>query len=517
MSAQPATLKLSIVEKAQPVTDEVIVGKDVLELLAGAMYADPLTIYREYIQNAADSIDIAREAGVDAPEGFGVQITFDIPARSVTIRDNGASIPDREFVKRLTTIGASSKRGKNLRGFRGVGRLSGLGYCQEIVFRGRAEREPRVTELRWDGRKLRELLRDATYEGDLRSLVRSVVEVRRIPGDDFPPRFFEVELRKVSRLRGDFLLNDQVVRTYLSQVAPVPFHPDFTLGPRITDFLESRGVRKPIHIYIAGTDQPIYHRTRDTVAYSEKLSDSIQSVEFLEFRGQDADVEAFGWILDHAYLGAVPKRLGVGGIRLRAGDIQVGDDAALASLFTEPRFAPWAIGDIHVASPRILPNARRDDFEASIHYAHLQDEMSLLAKRITQTIRDRSLSRNRVRAAQSYVTIANQWISQAAGDVLPPAMIDRVCAIVDANIVSAQKELARLPSDRTESDQLKRQLKETILARDTSLKERPTDRSIRRSQKEKALDLALGVILEHAATPHAGLVLSRRIINAFEA
>ena len=37
-----------------------VVGKDVLELLSTAMYVDPLTIYREYVQNAADAIDEAR-------------------------------------------------------------------------------------------------------------------------------------------------------------------------------------------------------------------------------------------------------------------------------------------------------------------------------------------------------------------------------------------------------------------------------------------------------------------------
>lgn len=33
---------------------EIVVGKDILELVSSAMYVDPLTIYREYIQNAAD-------------------------------------------------------------------------------------------------------------------------------------------------------------------------------------------------------------------------------------------------------------------------------------------------------------------------------------------------------------------------------------------------------------------------------------------------------------------------------
>jgi len=48
----------------QRFTDMVIVGKDLLELLSSAMYVDPLTIYREFIQNATDAIDEAEEEGM---------------------------------------------------------------------------------------------------------------------------------------------------------------------------------------------------------------------------------------------------------------------------------------------------------------------------------------------------------------------------------------------------------------------------------------------------------------------
>src|SRR6266446_514034 len=40
--------------------DAVRVGKDVIELVTSGMYVFPVTIYREYIQNAADAIDAAR-------------------------------------------------------------------------------------------------------------------------------------------------------------------------------------------------------------------------------------------------------------------------------------------------------------------------------------------------------------------------------------------------------------------------------------------------------------------------
>ena len=124
------------------------------------MYVDPMSIYREYVQNAADSIDEARESGVLVGREPGrVDFTFDSDARTVKIRDNGTGLRAADFAQRLTSFGASIKRGRGNRGFRGVGRLAGLGYCQELIFRSRAKGETSTSELRWDCRKLKSVLR----------------------------------------------------------------------------------------------------------------------------------------------------------------------------------------------------------------------------------------------------------------------------------------------------------------------------------------------------------------------
>ncbi|KAF0118287.1 MAG: molecular chaperone HtpG [Rhodospirillaceae bacterium] len=93
---------------------EIVIGKDILELISSAMYVDPLTIYREYVQNAADSIDLARADGVLGPDEAGrVDIILDLAqgTRSVKIRDDGSGVSNSEFAQRLTAIGGSRKRG----------------------------------------------------------------------------------------------------------------------------------------------------------------------------------------------------------------------------------------------------------------------------------------------------------------------------------------------------------------------------------------------------------------------
>ena len=232
-------------QASQIAADDIVIGKDILELLTSAMYVDPMAIYREYVQNAANSIDNARAKGmIPADEPGQVSITFDVSTRSVRIRDNGSGIAWSQFVRRLTAVGASGKRGTSARGFRGVGRLAGLGYAQELIFRSRTPKEKQISELRWDCRRLKASLQSAEADTGLVELIQSIVQASRVEIGNYPERFFEVELKGIIRLRSDKLLSPNAIAEYLAQVAPVPFSPAFKFGSQITsalrDHVESR-------------------------------------------------------------------------------------------------------------------------------------------------------------------------------------------------------------------------------------------------------------------------------------
>ena len=103
--------------------DEVVIGKDVLELLSAAMYVEPLSIYREYVQNAADAIDArcsSGEPGVEHCDGK-IDITIEPAQRLIRISDNGMGIPTATAVRTLLSIGASPKRGTRARGRQSAG------------------------------------------------------------------------------------------------------------------------------------------------------------------------------------------------------------------------------------------------------------------------------------------------------------------------------------------------------------------------------------------------------------
>ncbi len=511
MSAVVTKINISsITNRPKQVTDSIVVGKDVLDLLAGSMYVDPLNIYREYVQNAADAIDEARDKGLKFSELPDVEISFNQLDRVVKIRDQGTGVPSNEFVQRLTSIGSSQKRGKKLRGFRGVGRLSALGYCQELIFRSRAEGEKNVSELRWDGRILREKMRDQDFEGGLAEIVQAATSFNLLPGDEYPNRFFEVEMRKISRVRNDILLNEDIVRSYLSQVAPVPFSNEFKFRQEIQSHLEAHGIRAPIHIEISDGKGQVFHRAQNNIFLRDSVSTQVNSIKLVEYRGSDGEICAIGWIGDHAYAGSIPKRHGLGGIRLRAGNIQIGDELILAEIFPEARFAGWAIGDIHVISPKILPNGRRDEFEPSTHYSHFQTELAIQAKNITQLIRERSAQRNRLRTVQQQLGAAEVWIKAANERPLPPLLIKVIQGVADLKLMQAAKESAKL---KEESDDHAIAVNKILELQAELIELSPHSAN---NELDKPLATALKVILSSAKNPVAGIDLAVEVLSAID-
>lgn len=374
----------------------IVVGKDILELLSHAMYVNPLSIYREYVQNSADSIDEAEVLNLykknTSPR---IDISICQTDRSVKILDNGVGLKKNNFKKRITAFGASKKRGLDARGFRGVGRLAGLGYCQELIFRTRAPGETEVSEVVWDCKRILELLRDDSFKGDLKDVVNDVTRFKKFNLENYPVHFFEVELKKLSRLKNDILLNELEIKSYLAQVAPAPFSPDFIYKENIESYLEKYNVGKFFNIFLNNSNDPIYKPHQNTLKIAENLISKYKTPVFFEIPGNNGSHSAIGWRLDHGYLGSIPNNAGVKGFRIRVGNIQVGNEHLLSDLFVEKRFNSWAVGEVHILNKKIQPNGRRDNFPQNQPYSNLLNHLTVQAKRVSQSCREQSAIRNR--------------------------------------------------------------------------------------------------------------------------
>ena len=398
----------------------VLIGKDIMELLSSSMYVDPMTIYREYVQNAVDSIEEAWRLGMlPDPSAGRVEIVIDNTTRTVRIRDNGTGISRDDFAPRMTAFGASFKRGTRARGFRGVGRLAGIGYCQDLIFRSRVSGETHVSELKWNGRKVKEILKSSHFNGQLHDVVAQCVETRQLNGVGWPEHFFEVELRQIVRHSNDSLLNYATVEDYLSQVSPVPFAPEFRFGKRIQDFLDSIVPLGNANITINGRASPIYRPHRNTLEIGSKTIDEFKEIQLIEIPALDGTPAASGWILHHSYQGAISPRSKIRGLRLRSGNIQVGESNILEELFPETRFNSWCVGEIHVIDQRIVPNGRRDHFEHNVHYHNLVNHLIPVARDIRERCRTSSMRRNWLREFVRHETAARDKLNLTVQGSLP--------------------------------------------------------------------------------------------------
>lgn len=379
--------------------DRVVVGKDILELLSSSMYVDPLTIYREYIQNSADAIEAAISTGQLPDIASGrIELSIDHIDRRVVIRDNGIGVSGDEFALRLLAFGASAKRGTDARGFRGVGRLAGLGYCQKLMFRSRASADEATSVLEWDCVALKKLLADPSFGGSLTDIVRQVTSLSTAESDEWPEHFFEVELVKLRRIENDVLLNEVEIENYISQVCPVPLSTKFPFRDEVNALFSDVGAKlDEFKVYINGSEKHIVRPYIETITYSETKAGKYKDLSRIKIEASDGKIAAVGWIAHHDYQGALPASSAIRGLRARVGNVQVGDHKLFLPIYREERFNSWTIGEVHILDRRIVPNGRRDAFEHNTHYANLVNHLTPHTDMIARHCRSSSQLRNRLK------------------------------------------------------------------------------------------------------------------------
>ena len=395
--------------------DNIQVGKYTLESLTTGMYSDPKIIYREYIQNSVDALEMAVQSNLIEPQSMRIDIIVDAENSYISIRDNGTGVNSAIAVSTLMNIGSSQKRHSNNRGFRGIGRLGGMSYCGRLVFTTSAENENVKTVVEFDCRKLRRLLVPGANEDmDLAAVLANVTQVRR-EDEKRERHYFSVELFDVNGFSD--LLNIETARSYIAQVAPLPYQSRrFVYSPDVHRFLSENGYElEEFPIFVGETNselEPIYkpNRHRFHSDRNKKKNDEILSLR--TFRIEiDGLLYALGWYGVCNWLGSLSE-YEISGIRVRKGNILIGDNKTLNSIFKEARFNGWTQGELLIVTDRLIPNARRDDFEQNeAYYKFIEALQNSIGAEITKAIREASSLRNDT-SARVITEIQNQ-VSEA--------------------------------------------------------------------------------------------------------
>jgi len=174
------------------------IGAFVLETLTIGMYGEPRHTLREYVQNAYDSIRTAQRTKFLAGRG---RVDVNITSQQLSVRDNGLGVRAELAWSTLTSIGASRKDRTRDAGFRGIGRLAGMAYCEELVFRTTFPGETILSTIRFDCNKLLAAMNpDEGGDTELASLLAdSIVLYQEDHGASSDEHFFEVQLNGLSR------------------------------------------------------------------------------------------------------------------------------------------------------------------------------------------------------------------------------------------------------------------------------------------------------------------------------
>ncbi len=371
---------------------EPVAGKFLLEILTKGMYSNPMHVYREYIQNSTDSIDKAIASGVLEASEAAVNIQVNERKRKILIHDNGLGISASIAQTKLMDIGASDKDGVNERGFRGIGRLAGLAYAEEVRFITSAVNEAVKTVMVCDCVRLQQLLQKSNNETkDLIETFKAITRFETLT-ENSAEHYFEVQMNGVPLESG--LLDETAVFDYLAETAPIDFDAQkFTQARKIREYFDEKGCPIACYKILRGTRKlPIYKKYSRTLSTGKtaktKNTDHVKDVEFVYKEASDGRPLYIGWLAITDFSGIISDDA-VQGIRFRKGNILVGDGRTFSKYFpSEGHNANRMFaGEIHALHKDLLPNSQRDDFEPNEIYNEMRQALGIWAGAINKKYR----------------------------------------------------------------------------------------------------------------------------------
>ena len=339
------------------------VRKKILSMLMFQLYSDERTIYREYVQNALDSINKAIDTRVlDQAKDGVVNIDIDAKHKVIRIKDNGAGIESANAVRTLLDISPSNKDGVSQAGMYGIGRLVGGGYCHELIFRTSARGEAIGTQITFDVDKIWKMVEQEEEDYLATYVINECTKRESIPAEE-SEHYFEVELNGVKDDAAPSLLDTEAIANYLREVAPVEYKPEF----------------KNTLIYKSTADNPEYKKLHEGLEkvqvlvgetriqkqyglYIKGTKDKINNLEYFKIEDRNYGVLGWGWYALTKYTIQIPKDDKLAGIRLRAHNIQIGDATLLSGTkyWKEDRGNSYFYGEFFVTHHHIRPNGARD-------------------------------------------------------------------------------------------------------------------------------------------------------------
>lgn len=341
--------------------DNPVIGIDLLKMLMLQLYSNPRCIYREYIQNALDSINEAVKMGILPQEKDG-RVSISITRDDICIEDNGTGIRSDKAVKILTDIANSVKNGVDTAGQFGVGRLSGGGYCEVLEFETTYLGEDVSTIVSLDTMALRDLIDKKETDISAEEAMRIICTTRAVPAKEEDHKFI-VRLKNVINSR-EILLDIDEIKNYITEYAPIDYSVLF--NSLINNCPQTEFVKR--HKKIDKIRVSLNDYSDIEKGYGVKIvgtDDPIEKIRYFELPEHPKyGPLGWGWYAVTEFSVQInEEKDNCVGIRLRKHNISL-DKTILNSCFKESRGNKYFYGEIFITNDKIVPDSGRQGLAA---------------------------------------------------------------------------------------------------------------------------------------------------------
>jgi len=189
-------------------------------------------------------------------------------------------------------------------------------------------------------------------------------------------------------------------------VAPVPFDATrFLFAPKITRWLKERRLDLPqCNLYIAegvNRRQVLKPYRSRYQANSRNGMHPVEITDVLLFCDDAEEPSHWGWYAVAPVVGTVEDEK-VAGLRLRHHNISIGGADRMGDIFAAlsdsgqyRRFNRYYVGEVHVLSDSVVPNARRDGFEDNAAWRLIRRALMEMAGPLKKRAYDESDARSK--------------------------------------------------------------------------------------------------------------------------
>jgi len=354
------------------------IGKNIIDIITFNLYDNPKAIFREYVQNSADAIDNAVELGILKNQNEGcILILLDKDSRTITIEDNATGIKHTDLNKKLIDVADSSKDRDVNKGFYGIGRLTGLGFCDKLIFETSFPGESVKTIVEMDSQEAHKIIFDPDDPSNASEIIDKMSSIKT-ESEKLDEHYFRVTIKGVHKISNDDFFDTKAIINYLELVAPVAYDRTFQTfyNGKVLPYVKDNNLKLDVYnLWLGDTQIKKCYNTSIYDKTGKKLqNDEVKDLKFMEFYTNSGEMLAWGWHSISNFNGQIPDgyQNRARGIRFRKHNIQIGNEETLKKFHKEDRGYAYFFGEIHIVHKALIPNSQRNDFTQNETYQVFQ-------------------------------------------------------------------------------------------------------------------------------------------------